>query len=59
MATHLLDTRHIYPMVISGENMKSHAPARPENRYVFYRAKTYAGGLVCDQRNVHGFYQSL
>jgi hypothetical protein len=53
---YVLDTRRIYPMVITGENMKKHAPARPENKYVFYRAVTYAGGLVCDQRNVHGVY---
>jgi hypothetical protein len=51
-----IDTRHIYPMVIQGENMKKHTPARPENKYVFYRAVTFAGGLVCDQRNCHGVY---
>jgi hypothetical protein len=37
---YILDTRTIYPMVIEGENMKKHAPARPENKYVFYRAMT-------------------
>lgn len=52
----LMDPRHLYPMVISGENMKDHAPARPENRYVFYRAKTWAGGMIADQRNCHGLY---
>lgn len=51
-----LDTRFIYPMVIEGENMKTHTPARPENKYVYYRAKTWAGGLVCKRRNVHGVY---
>lgn len=51
-----LDLRHIFPMVIAGENMKKHAPARPENKYVFYRAVTYAGALVCRQRNSHGVY---
>jgi hypothetical protein len=56
---YLLDTRHIYPMVIQGENMKTHAPARPENKYVFYRAKTYAGGFVSDQRNCHGVYSAV
>lgn len=53
---YLIDTRHLYPMVIDGEDFKNHAPARPENKYVFYRAKTYVGGLVCDQRNCHGVY---
>lgn len=52
----VIDTKHLYPMVITGENMKKHAPARPENKYVFYRAVTYAGTLVCNQRNCHGIY---
>jgi hypothetical protein len=53
---YVIDPRHIYPMVIQGENMKKHTPARPENKYVFYRAVTFAGGFVCDQRNCHGVY---
>ncbi|WP_176074327.1 MULTISPECIES: phage major capsid protein [Brucella] len=53
---YVLDTRHIKPMVLEGENWKNHNPARPENQYVIYRAKTYMGGLICDQRNVHGVY---
>lgn len=53
---YVLDTSKIFPMVVAGENMKKHAPARPENKYVFYRAVTYAGGLVCNQRNAHGVY---
>ena len=52
----LMDTKHLFPMVVSGENMKKHAPARPENKYVFYRAVTYAGALICRQRNSHGVY---
>ena len=53
---YLLDPRSIYPMVISGEDGKDHSPARPETKYVHYRAKTWAGGLVCDQRNSQGVY---
>lgn len=53
---YVLDTRHIFPMPLEGEDMKKHTPARPENKYVFYRAMTYMGGLVCDQRNCHGVY---
>lgn len=53
---YVLDTRHIYPKVVQGENKKNHNPARPENKYVFYRAQTWVGGLVCDQRNCHGVY---
>lgn len=53
---YLLDTKHIFPMVVAGENMKKHSPARPENKYVFYRAVTYAGALVSRQRNSCGVY---
>ncbi|MPZ19558.1 MAG: phage major capsid protein [Luteitalea sp.] len=51
-----LDSRHIYPMAIEGESMQDHKPARPAEKYVMYRAKTWVGGLVCDQRNCHGVY---
>lgn len=53
---YVLDSRRIYPMHIDGENGKDHTPARPENKYVFYKAKTWVGGLMCDQRNCHGVY---
>lgn len=53
---YVLDTRHIYPMVIEGESMKKHSPERPANQYLFYRALTWVGGLVCDQRNAQGVY---
>lgn len=53
---YVLDSRSIHPMVIDGENGKDHAPARPENKYVFYRARTWVGGLVCNQRNANGVY---
>lgn len=51
-----IDTKRIYPMVVDGENNKKHAPARPEDKYVFYRANTWVGGLVCRQRNSSGVY---
>lgn len=53
---YVLDTRTIFPKVVSGEDMKKHTPARPENKYVFYRAVTWVGGLVCNQRNANGVY---
>lgn len=53
---YVLDTRRIYPMAIEGESMKKHNPARPHDKYVFYRAMTWMGGLVCSQRNCHGVY---
>lgn len=53
---YVLDTRHIKPKVIEGEEDKKHNPARPENKYVFYRAMTWMGGLICNKRNAHGVY---
>lgn len=53
---YVLDTKYIQPYVVDGENMKKHFPARPENKYVFYRAMTWMGGLVCKKRNAHGVY---
>lgn len=41
---------------MDGEDMKSHTPARPFNRYVIYRAMTWTGGLVMTQANCHGVY---
>lgn len=52
----VLDTRFIYRMPIEGEDGKDHRPARPPEKYVFYRAKTWAEGLVCDKRNAQGVY---
>lgn len=53
---YVLDTKSIMPMVMQGEDMKKHSPARPENKYVFYRAVTWVGGLICNQRNANGVY---
>ncbi len=53
---YLLDPRTIRKMNVEGENWQRHTPARPEDKYVFYRAKTYMGGLVCDMRNANGVY---
>ncbi len=53
---YVMDTRYMQPYVVDGENMKKHFPARPENKYVFYRAMTYMGGLVSKKRNAHGVY---
>lgn len=51
-----LDMNAIRLRPMDGEHMKMHAPARPENKYVLYRAKTWTGGLVCNQRNTSGVY---
>lgn len=53
---YVIDTKSIYPMVVEGENMKKHSPARPEDKYVMYQAVTWVGGLVCKRRNTSGVY---
>lgn len=53
---YFLDTRHLYLSAMSGEDMKQHAPARPAEKYVLYRAVTYTGALVCRKMNAHGVY---
>lgn len=54
---YFIDPRHLCPYVMEGEDMKTHAPARPAERYVMYRAMTWTGGLVADQLNCHGVYE--
>jgi len=54
-----LDTSTILPMVMDGEDMKTHNPARPEDKYVLYRAITWTGGLICRKRNANGVYAIL
>jgi hypothetical protein len=53
----IIDPKHMYLMVMDGEDMKSHAPARPANQYVLYRGVTWTGGMVADQLNCHGVYE--
>lgn len=54
---YVMDSKHIFLNVMDGEDMKTHNPARPAEKYVMYRAMTWTGGLVCDQRNCHGVYE--
>lgn len=53
---YVIDPRHVMLKNLEGEEAKKHAPARPENKYVFYRAMTDAFGLICNKRNCHGVY---
>lgn len=53
---YVIDCKTVHPMHIDGENGKDHNPARPETKYVYYRARTWVGGLVCSQRNANGVY---
>jgi len=52
----IIDCKQIFPKVMEGEDMKTHSPARPEDKYVLYRALTWTGGVVCRQRNTSGVY---
>lgn len=54
---YFIDPKHIYLYAMDGEWMKQHAPARPETKYVYYRAVTVTGAMVCDQLNCHGVYK--
>lgn len=54
---YMIDTRHLYPMVMTNEDMRIHNPARPYDRYVFYRSVTWTGSMICRKLNAHGVYQ--
>ena len=54
---YMIDTRHLYPMVMSNEDMRVHTPARPHDRYVFYRGVTWTGVMICRKLNSSGVYQ--
>ena len=55
---YFIDTRHIYPYVMEGEDMKRHTPARPPEKYVLYRGVTWTGTMVARKMNCHGVYQT-
>lgn len=54
---YVLDLNHITLRVMEGEDKKQHTPARPYDKYVYYRAMTWTGGLSADQLNANGVYQ--
>ncbi len=54
---YFIDERHLFPRVMSGQDMKKHTPARPANQYVLNRSVTHTLGLICDMRNAHGVYK--
>lgn len=53
---YLFDPSTINLMPMQGEDRKVHNPARPEDKYVLYRAMTYTGGLCCWKRNANGVF---
>jgi hypothetical protein len=56
--SYLLDTRHLFPYVMEGEDMKTHSPARPATQYVMYRGVTWTGALTCRKMNCHSVIQA-
>jgi hypothetical protein len=53
---YLLDESSLIPFIVEGEDGKKHMPARPENKYVFYQAVTWVGGMISQRRNGCGVY---
>ena len=51
-----LDLKNLQLMPMDGEDMKQHNPARPEDKYVLYRAMTWTGGLVAKMLRSSGMY---
>lgn len=51
-----IDKEGLCLYVMDGEDMKAHAPARPENKMVFYRAVTWTGTMACWRRNGMAVY---
>jgi hypothetical protein len=54
---YFIDPKHIGLRVMDGEDRKQHTPARPYDRYTYYRAMTWTGGMTADQLNCHAVYQ--
>lgn len=55
---YFIDTRHIYPYVMEGEDMKKHSPARPPSQYVLYRGVTWTGTMIMRKANCHAVYEA-
>jgi hypothetical protein len=55
---YLLDTRHLIPYVMEGEDMKTHNPARPAAQYVMYRGVTWTGALTARKLNCHSVIET-
>lgn len=54
---YMIDTKHLYLMVMQDEEFKTHSPERPPEKYVLYKGLTWTGNLFVDQMNCHGVYQ--
>ena len=54
---YIIDTSAICLRPLAGEDKVSHAPARPYDKYVMYKATTWSGGLVANRLNSSGVYK--
>lgn len=54
---YVIDTKHLFPYVMEGEDMKTHNPSRPHDKYVYYKAVTWTGNVYANQLNCHGVYE--
>jgi hypothetical protein len=55
---YFIDQRHLFLKVMEGEDMKQHAPARPAEKYVMYRAVTWTGCMVSRKMNCHAVIEA-
>lgn len=53
---YLIDRNAIYLMYMTGEKKKKHAPARPAEKYVMYRAQTTVAVMAARRLNSSGVY---
>ena len=56
---YFLDTEAIQLYVMDGEDKKTHNPARPEDKYVIYKAMTWTGGTVAKRLNSSAVYKAV
>ena len=54
---YIIDSDALQLYVMDGEENKTHNPARPEDKYVIYKAMTWTGGLVTKKLNSSGVYK--
>jgi hypothetical protein len=53
---YVLDLNAIKWQPMQNEEMRTHNPERPPEKYVLYRAVTTTGGITANQLNTSGVY---
>jgi hypothetical protein len=54
---YMFPTQDIFLYAMADEWAKDHTPARPHDRYVLYKARTYTGQMIARRLNGAGLYQ--